>query len=412
MVTQLLTKAVFGTFSRVLSAKNSRRFCNFECHWCGLKSIGSSLLSLAIFLLALSVGRTAQALDITEIETQLRSDAGLRLEVHGRMTSRRPALVVTVRDPSDFFSYQFFSLIPRDPEVIAWINGIGPTRPPLKRHDVIWVKGELKQVDAAQRHIDAFRIVSAEIFNEEPRPGYNYVTPLPQSILGLKEIIVKVHAVLDQGRTVVVEFGDAVLPLPTKRPELTNNLYRGDIVRIYFQTVGPSGPTHIELDPNVANPIVVLKSMVGEHQRRYGLDPGSSPLEGDLVLFPASPQVVFDVYALEVEELPGVFRTYTLTPEFDRACQGTTTAIGGGGSQSQCVSGIGDVFTSMRNKLEQIWKESPIQVENGRNKLRKRGLRLAAKGRINVVDSNQANPQIYMEGPEAFDKISTAVGAP
>ncbi|MBX9765856.1 MAG: hypothetical protein K2X47_01175, partial [Bdellovibrionales bacterium] len=170
---------------------------------------------------------------------------------------------------------------------------------------------------------------------------------------------------------VVVEYGDAIIPLPVaaSMTQFTRDLSRGDKVRVHFKVRSyPSAPSHLVLDTTHATPIEVLESVQTQHGKVM-------EITGALVLFPKSPQVMFDVFAIQADLGDGVVRDYTLVNFEDI-----------------------QLFKDIRAKADLAWKAAPQDgVFNGRNKLVNSKIIGKAKGVINYVDPNQANPQVLLQ---------------
>ncbi len=96
-------------------------------------------------------------------------------------------------------------------------------------------------------------------------------------------------------------------------------------------------------------------------------------MSGNLVKFPKSPQLKFDVYAIEVltQEIP---RYYTLVNFEDLK-----------------------KFEQIRLKLARIWNDNLSTVKRGRNFLINPNVTIEAQGMINIISPQQANPQILLE---------------
>src|SRR4051812_46515145 len=92
------------------------------------------ILSLMICL------STAFASTKTEVPPE-----GLAVEVHGAPQDMGH-FVGVVRDPNDFFKYEFYSLTTQDPEVQKILKA-------MKRHDKLRVWGSVI-VDGPQKHLD------------------------------------------------------------------------------------------------------------------------------------------------------------------------------------------------------------------------------------------------------------------
>jgi hypothetical protein len=103
-----------------------------------------------------------------------------------------------------------------------------------------------------------------------------------------------------------------------------------------------------------------------------------------LVLFPQSPQVRFNVFAV-LQKLPGdMQRQYTLA-NFEKQ----------------------ETFDAIREKLQKAWDAAgPDSAVSGRNKLISTKVRVRANGRFNETDPNQANVQIVLDGPDSVEILS------
>ena len=81
------------------------------------------------------------------------------------------------------------------------------------------------------------------------------------------------------GSILVVEHGDVVLPVYVRRPELTRDLARNDVVRLAYEIRRePERPVHLQLQ-DVERPVEVVESVMALHGQ-----PAS--VEGALILFP------------------------------------------------------------------------------------------------------------------------------
>ena len=169
----------------------------------------------------------------------------------------------------------------------------------------------------------------------------------------------------------VVEYGDAVVPVFVKDPKLTEKLFRNDKIKIAFTLPEkPRRPQHLWLDMTDPQPLELLEGgLVERHGKPF-------EAEGTLVRYPLSPQLTSEVYALEVIDGDNVFRDYTLL-NFDP-----------------------NIFKAIRAKLAAAWKSRPGQGVDGRNKLVNPQIRVRAKGTFNLVARNQANAQILLASPD------------
>lgn len=274
--------------------------------------------------------------------------------------------VFTVRDPNDFFSHQEFPLVTTTQNLEREIAR-------LNRHDEIRIKGSFLNNGAPIQHIQVDQVEI--IKSQEPlSPAeHQYEAHFPQDLLGKTEVVGKVHAIAEGGKVLVMEIKDGVVPVIVKRPELTRQLFRNDFLKVKVKLKKhPQEPSHLVLDLNHPSPITVLGSIQSWHGKH-------GTIEGPLVLFPKSPQVVFNVFAIQVTESNGLKREFTLV-NFENT----------------------EVFKKIREKLQSAWDKDPSNTINGRNKLIQPDLRLKATGVFNVVDPGQANPQILLKDEKAI----------
>jgi hypothetical protein len=194
--------------------------------------------------------------------------------------------------------------------------------------------------------------------------------PLPASILNGREMVTKVHIAVDGGAVLVVEKDGWTIPVFNPEPDLAADLYRNDKIFLkYVVRQNPSRPPHLEVDLNRTEPIEVVSRMVCGHGD--GIE-----LNGPLVMFPKSPQITLNVFALRTEDQEGIQQNFTfLTP-----------------SNGQ---DMGDFFLVNR-LLQQAWDEAIASAAYDRNKFINRSLRVHARGLKNVISPAQANPQIIL----------------
>ena len=341
------------------------RRCNFMSQ--NLKSLVMRLVVLTMAFMALSVSVSAPlfadddpmnpGIDFPKFEAALKSD-GVTGWVHGRLG---PLAVFVFRE-KDFFHYAIFPMVSHIPAVKTALEGV-------KRHDKIQIKGEILDNGAPQKHIYVTELNVLERWDGgggESVPPYEYSAKIPEELMGRSEFIGKVHFAAQDGSMIVTEYKDVVIPV-VGIPGRADNLYRGDKIKLRYKIQEhPRRPSHLVLDADAAQPVEVLarlKDLHGKQECR----------EGSLVKFPKSPEVSFDVFALQITD--GDFYTldYTLV-NFDNA----------------------DLFKAIREKAAKAWNEHPETVVNGRNKLHNPNLKVKACGTLNVVAPSQANPQILI----------------
>lgn len=284
--------------------------------------------------------------------------------IHGAVHDRG-LYVFTYRKPQDFFSFAQFPVTPATPAAATQLQQ-------LKRHDAVVIKGAFIDNTAPIRHIRLEQVTVVTPFQRDETPAAPHVpdTTFPDDLAGQTEAVAKVHAVDSDGRILVIEYGDAVVPVFVAVPALTAGLYRNDKIRLNFQyAVVPPRPTHLWLDTAHARPIEVLERLVDRHGVSF-------QAEGSLVRFQRSPEITIDVYAVQVVDADGVSREYTL------------------------LNNSLPIFTAIREKLAAAWNSRPGQAIDGRNKLVNPRIRVTARGTFNLVAPNQANAQILLDSAD------------
>jgi len=305
-----------------------------------------------------------------KFERELEAGRAVEGEVHGAF----PALnlyVFTYRNPKDFFDYVEVSMVAGNPELAATLAS-------LHRHDRVRIEGALIDNRSNQMHVELRSLEVVKKYEASPEmPSYDYKASIPDELRDKDNELFLVHAVNAGGTVLVVEREDVVLPVYVRRPELTRNLARNDVVRLYYEIRSrPDRPVHLQLK-DIERPVEVVDSVMALH----GM-PAS--VEGALVLFPKSPQVLFNVFAV-LQELPGnTQRQFTLA-NFDDPAK----------------------FAAIRKKLQDAWDAAgPQAAVSGRNKLISTKVRVRATGTYNEIDPNQANAQIVLAGPDDIQIVT------
>jgi hypothetical protein len=311
-----------------------------------------SFLCLALFL-----NSSAFAVDFAKIEKDLTGD-GLVGWIHGSVPSQN-IFVFTYRSPDNFFDYVQMSLISENPEMIK-------TLATYARHDKVKIKGSFFDTGSPQRHIAVESIEMVKKFTSGyPSDSYDRLGKIPDDLTNLTTARFLVHAIVEEGQILVVEYKDAVLPIFVKNGTLTKDLARNDIVELNFRIQkNPNQPVHLRINEAVPNAVKVVQSI-------RALDQKTGFIEGALVLFPKSPEISIDVFAVEELLADGLKRQYTIV-NFDSA----------------------DLFEKARAKLHARWDQFPGEYMNGRNKLISKRIRVRVSGVFNNPTSQQANPQI------------------
>lgn len=298
-------------------------------------------------------------LDLGQIEQELIT-TGLRGHIHGALGEAQQ-FVFTYRAADDFFTHREFPLITKEKEVLEVLKT-------LRRHDEVLIRGEFFENGAPITHILVESVEILEKFEDGIQgPEYEYEIKLPEDLKNKSQLIGKVHAVVNEGRVLVIEYKDVVLPVVLKDTRWAKDLFRNDKIRLDFILQGhPDRPTHLVLDESRKRPLKVLQSIQKWHGKK-------GVLRGELVMFPQSPQIQFNVFAIHQLDKDGVRREFTLV-NFDNS----------------------ELFTELRNRLQKAWDSRPEGVVNARNKFINTKIKIVAKGNFNVVDAGQANPQLLV----------------
>ena len=290
-------------------------------------------------------------------------------EIHGAYPELR-LYVFTYRNPEDFFDFLEVSLIATTPELATQLAG-------LRRHDRVRITGAIADNRSNQTHVELASLAVVNRYEATPAvPTYDHRASIPDELIGRNDALFLVHAIDAGGTVLVVEHEDVVLPVYVTRPELTRELARNDVVRLAYEIrAEPERPVHLQL-ADVEQPIEVVDSVMALHGK-----PAS--VEGPLVLFPKSPQVRFNVFAV-LEDLPGgAQRQFTLV-HFDDD----------------------ETFAAIRSKAQAAWDAAGADgAVSGRNKLISTRVRVRVTGTYNEVDPNQANAQIILESAEALEIV-------
>ncbi len=330
-----------------------------------MKSFLSLIVALA-FVQTACASLAKKRVDPVEIEKLLKT-TGVVGWVHGSVADRS-LYVFTYRNPTDFFDNAQFPMIADSPVVLEALKK-------LQRHDQVRLKGEFIASPAPIKHIWVKEVTVEKSWDgDRGVEPYHYVADIPAELQGRTELIGRVHAVDAQGKVLVIEYKDAVIPVFMRDPSLSKDLYRGDKIRLHYVIrQHPPEPTHLSPSRADGPAIEVLQRVLDGHGKPI-------TVEGSLVLFEKSPQITLDIYALQSIDAEGVALEYTLVNFDDPA-----------------------VFQRIREKLKAAWDAQAATATNGRNKLINKKIRVKAIGVLNVQSPAQANPQILLTGPEKIE---------
>lgn len=309
-----------------------------------------------------------QGLEIDRLSNELTS-TGLIGRIHGAAGDSQ-MFVMSVREPNNFFSHREFSLLPS-------VQTITEQLKQLNRHDLVCLQGRIINNPSPQKHIV---LSSVEVLEPWSQPTgftpYERQADLPEKLKQQTSLIGKVHAIGEGGKILVIGYQDLVLPIHITETQYTQNLYRGDIVQLNYQTQEyPQRPLHLQLDTTLEKPLTVIDAIADWHNQ-------PQTLTGNLVKFSQSPQLKFDVYALEVTT-EGIKRYFTLI-NFDDVAK----------------------FEQIRQKLAKIWNDNTDTAIAGRNMLVNPAVTIQATGLGNIISPEQANPQILLDNAEQVKQVS------
>lgn len=299
---------------------------------------------------------------------KLLAEGRLSGRVHGAVHDRGLYVFTYYKNPKSVFTFANFPLKPANDAVAQRLTQI-------KRHDAVSIKGSFIENQAPVHHIllEDFQVTKVYAADEVPAKralSTRIPEDLPDPGQPHRQLIGKVHAVDDDGRVLVIEYGDAVVPVFVPTPKLTEGLFRNDKIRISFVLPKkPPRPQHLWLDTASAKPLEVLERLADRNGKPF-------EAEGALVRYPKSPQITVDVYAIQVVDADNISRDYTLL-NFDPT-----------------------IFKGIREKLAQAWQSRPAQGVDARNKLVNTSIRVRAKGTFNLVARNQGNAQILLASPD------------
>ena len=301
-------------------------------------------------------GAPCFAVDLDLVETELKGDGAVGW-IHGTV-AERALFVFTYRNPQNFFDYAEMSIIPDAPGVEAALAG-------AHRNDRVRIKGEYADNPSPQKHILAKSIQILETQPQPAVPPYQYEASIPSDLTEQTKARFLVHAIGGDGHVLVVEFRDQIVPIYVRNARLTSGLSRNDVVDLRYKVrFEPKAPTHIQLDETKPDALTVVESIAAFNGK-------PADVTGRLAMFSKSPEIRFDVFAVEDVAAQGLRRQFTLVNMVDP-----------------------DAFTAIRLKLAGAWRAD--RAVNGRNKLISTCVRVRARGVYNQVSASQANPQILL----------------
>jgi len=320
-----------------------------------------SILSGILFALLGLGTKSALAIDVNQIQADLKANGALGW-IHGSVASQG-LYVVTFRNPKNFFDYIEMSLTSDD-------ANIKKTFADYNRHDQVLIKGDFLDIPVPQKHINVTSISLTKKYQSPySADPYQHVVKLPDDLLNRTNDTFLVHAVAAEGKILVVEYKDTIIPIFVKNGDLAKNLYRGDVVQLTYKIQKtPDQPVHIKLDETNPAAIKLLDSVKDLHGK-----PAS--VQGRLILFPKSPEISLNIFAVEVPLQAGLKRQYTLV-NFDDP----------------------EVFNQILQLCQKAWDRHSGKDDfiNGRNKFISNHIQVKVTGTFNEIDPSQANAQVLI----------------
>ncbi|MFK7873632.1 MAG: hypothetical protein AB8C84_10805 [Oligoflexales bacterium] len=279
------------------------------------------------------------------------SNKGAYLEVHG-LTHDRDHAVVTWRSSIEFFVYRHFPMIAINEDVKDVVKT-------LQRHDSIRVWGFIKMSSAGQLHLKVQRLVVEKRYDNLRQRSVVDLN-LPQKIQA------RVH--FHNEKVLVVDWGKTTFPIIVPQGKL---FWRNDVVEVLVEKKKwPKYPSHFKA---LEFPEVVESAQHFHQVHKH--------VEGRLVRYPKSPQIKFDVYAVEwVSPQTRWPRLLTILPE-----------------------NMDDFFT-VHQKLETLWQGSESIVEwEGNHEVSSHMIQVA--GKLQVQDPEQANIQVIVTSCDDIQEL-------
>jgi hypothetical protein len=292
-------------------------------------------------------------------------EKGITAIIHGA-DHKRKLYVISWSNPQSFFNRYNFSIAPSSPEIRQLFST-------LNRGDKVFIQGKV-DVNHGQAHILVKQLRLEKTYDpkvKHPAGKFARTTQLPGTLTKTSREVFYIHAIANNGKILVLEHGDTIVPMSVKNNKLTENLYRGDYVELCYtisKSDNPHRPTHLQLDEKVKQPIKVLDSLVKLHDKEV-------EYTGRMVMFPKSPTINKNIFAVEVnwQDPSKAARYFTLLPK----------------------DFTSENFKTMLKKLQDAWDKHPEGIFKGRNKYIHLDLIIKIKGKANIISENQANAQIF-----------------
>ena len=331
-----------------------------------IKILKTQLLALVvIFVLFSNIARTSELPSdvVKQIETQ-----GLVGLIHGA-DPETGLYLLSYHLPGDFFARYTISLYARSRD-----TQIKETLSSLHRGDKVEIVGLVGGQETPQPHVRLIKITLLKAYVPvvvTPKEEFKKTLITKAELQAIGKVKAIVHAVGGEGKVVVIEYADNIFPLVVSDTRVSKDLYRGDLVEVEFNVQSdPRQPIHLD-----AKSIKVLEQFKDLNEKEV-------TYEGRLTLFPASPTISRDVWALEFVVAPGLSRYFTLV-NFEPNSNGDL-----------------EEFDKIDAKLREAWTAQSAEVLGARNKFINLKVKVRAHGKVSVVSAAQANAQIHLKADD------------
>jgi hypothetical protein len=312
------------------------------------------------------------------INQKLSSEKGLQGWLHGAVHAYKQ-YVFTYRNEDEaderaFFHFEEMNLVGANSAVWQQLKS-------LNRHDKVALKGRLLDNGSPIKHIIVEGLTVLKSYANPVENTY-VINPDTYQFPERFEAFGQVHALAhseELGYAVVLERQNFIMPIgiSSKHEAFAKQLYKGDIINVAVRTVTkPGQPPHFVSDADRDNGLEIVDPLVNCHGQKR-------EVVGHLVKFNKSPAINTDVYAVRVVDGNGIARNMTFFPSTDVESD---------------TDGFVKLFKDISAKAANAWNaKAEISATAVRNFYEKKAIKVKAKGMLNVVSTEQANAQVYLD---------------
>lgn len=316
------------------------------------------------------------------ISDKLASADGFVGWIHGAVPSYKQYLFtyrkVEPGNPMAFFQAEQFSLVGATPEIWKQFEA-------LNRHDKVRLKGTLLDNKSPIKHLIISEITVLKAYDKSTDNEYNFDVAKLKGVQTFR-VFGQIHALVASeayGYAIVLEKDNFMMPIAvkSKHAAVAKGLFKGDIVDVNVSVVeGKNGrPPHFQTDENFEEAITIVDPLINCHGT-------TRAVEGHLVKFDKSPAISLDVYAVRLVDGNGIGRNMTFFP-----------------SVPASEDSFGEIFMAISAKAKKAWDEAEEAPGVVRNYNEKKSIHVVANGMINVVSTEQANAQVYLNSADDIE---------